>query len=457
MLYYGVLETYPKLQGLIELKRENDQLSDLMPLPNLKARDLSWQGNLLPLQDEPEDREARDGDRPVDWDEVCMMHASRTIHEIRSKVLQTLKFTCSAGISTNKVLAKLCSGYEKPNKQTVLRVGAVSRFLAPLNFAKFRGLGGKLGDSISQHFNVPAEASVPFLLEISKAELVRVLGDETGSWLYDILRGRDFAEVKIARPESKSMMSAKNFRPSIHSTEEAVPWLHTFVADIASRIVEFANTATDSGGVRLPKTLVIHSRHAKQVSHSRQLPLPPCTLATLSETLLTTALTLYKHIEKEKEKSMYPMLHLSLGVSGFDSSVAKNQAIDSFLIRGSGPEKLSRQRTTTNDKESPSKKKGIAAFLGSSDRNSSEPPPDTPQSVESTFICEVCHTIVSIADVEEHHDWHYAQNLMRQMQEEDDNTNVKGQASKRKATSSGGQQKKSAKVEKGQQKLFNSG
>lgn len=45
---------------------------------------------------------------------------SQITNEIRLKIYNELKFTSSAGIATNKMLAKIASRYNRPNKQTVI-------------------------------------------------------------------------------------------------------------------------------------------------------------------------------------------------------------------------------------------------------------------------------------------------------------------------------------------------
>lgn len=36
-------------------------------------------------------------------------------HEIRTRVVEATKLTCSAGIAPNRMLAKICSDWNKPN------------------------------------------------------------------------------------------------------------------------------------------------------------------------------------------------------------------------------------------------------------------------------------------------------------------------------------------------------
>ena len=51
---------------------------------------------------------------------------------MRRAVLDECSFTCSAGISHNKILAKLGSGLHKPNQQTILPTHAAAALLRDL-------------------------------------------------------------------------------------------------------------------------------------------------------------------------------------------------------------------------------------------------------------------------------------------------------------------------------------
>lgn len=128
------------------------------------------------------------------------------------------------------MLAKLCSAFKKPNAQTLLRPCAVRSFLRPFEISKIRFLGGKLGQSIvelvsaSEPTKVDSETDTRTVGEVWKiplATLQNKLGDETGMWVWDIVRGIDKTEVE-PKTQVKSMMSSKNFRPSISSWDEGV-------------------------------------------------------------------------------------------------------------------------------------------------------------------------------------------------------------------------------------------
>ena len=53
-------------------------------------------------------------------EEMLLAAGAVLIDRSRREVTRRLGFTCSAGIATNKLLAKLCGGLHKPNQQTVL-------------------------------------------------------------------------------------------------------------------------------------------------------------------------------------------------------------------------------------------------------------------------------------------------------------------------------------------------
>lgn len=101
------------------------------------------------------------------------------MRKVRADIFEKLKYTCSAGIAQNKMLAKLGSAHKKPNQQTVIRNRAVQRFMSDFKFTKIRGLGGKLGEQITSSFNTD---TVKDLLPVPIEQLKNKLSDDTGSW-----------------------------------------------------------------------------------------------------------------------------------------------------------------------------------------------------------------------------------------------------------------------------------
>ena len=306
-----LLERFPELRG----PPPYDDPSENLPPPPTSA--LDWNADAL-IDLDPEETEE---DAP-DWDDVAMLVGSEVVRSVRATIRERLQYTCSAGLARNKMLAKLGSAHKKPNSQTIVRNRAIQRFLGDLKFTKIRNLGGKMGDEVVSTFNTD---SVKELLEVPHEQLKKNLGDDTGTWLYQVIRGEDYSEVN-PRTQIKSMLSAKSFRPSINTFEQAVMWLRIFVADIFSRLVEEGVLENK----RKPKTINLHHRQGAQ-TRSKQAPIPQgktvdeSVLFELAKNLLAQVIV---------DGRAWPCANLSLSVGGFEDGVTGNRDIGGFLVKG---------------------------------------------------------------------------------------------------------------------------
>lgn len=304
-----LLERYPELHG----PAPYDDPTEFLPAPSTSA--LDWNADALVDLDKEETEE----DAP-DWDDIAMLLGSEIVRSLRAAVRAQLKYTCSAGIARNKMLAKLASGHRKPNQQTVIRNRAITQFLSDFKFTKIRNLGGKLGDEVTAMFSTDL---VSELLAVPIDQLKR-LGDDTGTWLYHTIRGSDTSEVN-ARTQIKSMLSAKSFRPSINAFDVGVKWLRIFVSDIFNRLLD-----DTTAPARRPKTMNLHHRQGAQ-SRSKQAPIPAgkpldeATLFTLAKNLLAQVVA---------DGRAWPCANLSLSVGGFEDAPTRNHGIGGFLLRG---------------------------------------------------------------------------------------------------------------------------
>lgn len=306
-----LLERYPELAQ----PPPNGDVSGLLPMPPTTA--LDWQADALVDLDSNETEE----DDP-DWDDVATLIGSEIVRKVRATIREQLKYTCSAGIAQNKMVAKLGSAYKKPNQQTVIRPRAIQQFLSEFKFTKIRSFGGKLGDEIVAAFGTEM---VKELLDIPLAQVRQKLGDDTGTRVYQLIRGIDHSEVN-PRTVLKSMLSAKSFRPTINTEDQAVRWLRIFVADIYSRLVEEGVLENR----RRPKTIHLHYRCSGQ-DRSKSVAIPPAGTLT-KEILLELAQKLL--MMGIVEGNIWPCANLSLSVSGFEEGITGNMGIGAFLVKG---------------------------------------------------------------------------------------------------------------------------
>jgi len=305
-----LLERFPELHG----PPPYDDPTEKLPAPPTTA--LDWNADAL-VDLDPDQTE----DDDPDWDDIAILIGSEIVRNVRAAIRDRLKYTCSAGVAQNKMLAKLGSGHKKPNQQTIIRNRAIQHFLSDFKFTKIRNLGGKLGDEVVSMFNID---TVKDLLAVPVDQLKK-LGNDTGMWLYQIIRGEDHSEVN-PRTQIKSMLSAKSFRPSINTFEQAVRWLRIFVADIFTRLVEEGVTENK----RRPKTINLHHRQGAQM-RSKQAPIPMG--KNIEETLL---FELAKNLLAQVivDGRAWPCANLALSVGGFEDGVTGNRGIGAFLVRG---------------------------------------------------------------------------------------------------------------------------
>lgn len=329
-IHHLLLERYPELRGPPPYEDPTEQL----PAPPTTA--LDWNADALVDLDDGEAEE----DAP-DWDDITMLLGSEVVRGVRQQIRETLGYTCAAGVARNKMLAKLGSSHKKPNNQTIVRNRAVQNFLSGFKFTKIRNLGGKLGDEVVNMFSTD---SVSELLQVPM-EQMKKLGDDTGSWLYQTIRGEDYSEVN-SRTQIKSMLSAKSFRPSINTFEQACKWLRIFVADIYARLVEEGVLENK----RRPKTVNLHHRQGAQ-TRSKQSPIPQG--KTISEDML---FELAKNLMAQVivDGRAWPCANLSLSVGGFEEGPTGNRGIGSFLVKGDEAKALQPQGLQQASDEGPS-------------------------------------------------------------------------------------------------------
>jgi DNA polymerase-4 len=63
--------------------------------------------------------------------------------ELQRRITEEIGLSASVGLATNKLTAKMASGYQKPGGLTVVTEGAEAEFLAPLSVGKLHGVGPK--------------------------------------------------------------------------------------------------------------------------------------------------------------------------------------------------------------------------------------------------------------------------------------------------------------------------
>lgn len=142
--------------------------------------------------------------------------ATDVANTIRSRIKEVTGLNSSAGISYNKFLAKMASGYRKPNNFFVIPPGKGEAFVAELPIEKFHGVGPATAKKMhARGIKVGADLAL-----LSMDEMVDRFGSSAEYW-FDLARGIDSREVKPDR-ERKSIGAEDTFVKDISTLDEAL-------------------------------------------------------------------------------------------------------------------------------------------------------------------------------------------------------------------------------------------
>ena len=142
--------------------------------------------------------------------------------EIRARIFAETALTASAGIASNKMLAKIASDWRKPNGQFAILPDQVQKFMEGLPIRKIWGIGPKS----AERFASRGILTCADLQKIPLPEMVAQFG-KWGEELYHLCRGEDDREVSPHRI-SKSLSNETTFNDNLvtlEACEEAIEGL----------------------------------------------------------------------------------------------------------------------------------------------------------------------------------------------------------------------------------------
>ncbi|XP_036724508.1 DNA polymerase eta [Balaenoptera musculus] len=161
------------------------------------------------------------------------------VEEMRAAIERQTGLQCSAGISHNKVLAKLACGLNKPNRQTLVSHGSVPQLFSQVPISKIRNLGGKLGASVIEILGVEYMGE---LTQFTESQLQSHFGEKNGSWLYAMCRGIEHEPVR-PRQIPKTIGCGKNFpgKTALAAPEQVQWWLLQLAQELEERLIKDRN------------------------------------------------------------------------------------------------------------------------------------------------------------------------------------------------------------------------
>jgi DNA polymerase-4 len=199
--------------------------------------------------------------------------ATEVAKYLKARIREETALTASAGVAPNKFLAKIASGWQKPDGLTVIAPGRVEWFLRQLPVEALWGVGPVTAKKLRA-------IGIVQLVDVRKADAARLenaVGKLAG-WLQRLARGDDPREVKPDRPW-KSI-----------SCEDTYPEDLTELREMRAEIARLAQrTASSLEKKRLAaRTVTIKVRYADFTTVTRSHTEQPatCDAARITERAL---------------------------------------------------------------------------------------------------------------------------------------------------------------------------
>lgn len=155
---------------------------------------------------------------PLSLDEAYLEVTGLTVHKgsatlmanwLRAQILQHTGLTASAGVSFNKMLAKIASDINKPNGTAIITPEDADAFISTLPIERFHGIG----KATARRLHAMGVTNGADLRRMSADVLIIEFG-KRGQFYHDIAHGRDERAVKSERLH-KSVGSETTFRENL--------------------------------------------------------------------------------------------------------------------------------------------------------------------------------------------------------------------------------------------------
>jgi len=202
-------------------------------------------------------------------------------HDIKDKIKNTLGFTINIGIGDNKLLAKMASDFEKPDKVHTLFADEIKAKLWPLPVRTLFSVGRATAERLE-------EAHIATIGDLAKTDpqrLKRLVGVKFGQQIYEYANGIDNSPVLSEREDAKGYSISTTLENDIKTTETAYKVLLALADSVSSRM-RADRTKTCCVAV------TIRGNDFKNKSHQKKLAVP----TDITSEIFKTSKTLFTEL-----------------------------------------------------------------------------------------------------------------------------------------------------------------
>jgi DNA polymerase-4 len=229
---------------------------------------------------------------------------------IRDAVRERLGFTVNVGVARNKLLAKMASDFEKPDRVHTLFDEEIPAKLWPLPVGELYSVGRATADKLQRQ----GIKTIGALASLDPSLIVAMVGEKQGMMLHEFANGRDDSPVRTHGEAAKGYSNSVTLSENITTLAQAHGVLLSLVDSAASRMRADGARAYCVG-------VSIRTDQFKNFSHQRKLKEPTDITAEILEIaeqllrefwdrrmplrLIGVSLTMITH-EQSEQVSLFP-------------------------------------------------------------------------------------------------------------------------------------------------------
>lgn len=184
-------------------------------------------------------------------------------HTIKDRIRGELGFTVNIGIGENKLLAKMASDFEKPDKVHTLFLQEMPSKMWPLPVGDLFTVGGTTADKLRH-------AKIMTIGDLANADLSRVqkiVGVKMGKHIHDYANGIDPSPVLSEPEEAKGYSISTTLEEDVKKASQAYPIFLALADSVTARI-------RSDGAKAYCVAVTIRDNGFKTRSHQRSLMTP---------------------------------------------------------------------------------------------------------------------------------------------------------------------------------------
>lgn len=184
-------------------------------------------------------------------------------HAIKDKIRNELGFTVNVGIGDCKLLAKMASDFEKPDKVHTLFRSEIQKKMWPLPVGDLFTVGAATADKL-RHAKI---MTIGDLANTEVARVQRLVGQKMGKHIHDYANGIDPSEVLSEPEEAKGYSISTTLEDDVKKADQAYPVLLALTDSVTARI-------RSDGAKAYCVAVTIRDNSFKTRSHQRNLMNP---------------------------------------------------------------------------------------------------------------------------------------------------------------------------------------